>query len=138
MIVTGNSHQQNTLLRVANPNACVNLLLKSHEGGARVKNAVFWDVTPCGCRKNRRFGGTYRLHHQGRRNQHGRNTVSSSGTVVPNSLILSTLTMEAILSSETLVLTRAIPRHIPEGGILHSHRRENIKSYILSSNDIEE
>jgi hypothetical protein len=28
-----------------------------------VKNAVFWDVTPGGCCKNRRFGGTY-LHHQ--------------------------------------------------------------------------
>jgi hypothetical protein len=23
------------------------------------KNAVFWDVTPCGSCKNRRFGGTY-------------------------------------------------------------------------------
>jgi hypothetical protein len=22
------------------------------------KNAVFWDVRPCGCSKNRRFGGT--------------------------------------------------------------------------------
>jgi hypothetical protein len=23
-----------------------------------VKNGVFWDVTPCGSRKNRRYGGT--------------------------------------------------------------------------------
>jgi hypothetical protein len=23
-----------------------------------MKNAVFWDVTPCDCCKNRRFGGT--------------------------------------------------------------------------------
>jgi hypothetical protein len=23
-----------------------------------MKNAVFWDVTPCGSCKNRRFGGT--------------------------------------------------------------------------------
>jgi hypothetical protein len=23
-----------------------------------MKNGVFWDVTPCGCCKNRRFGGT--------------------------------------------------------------------------------
>jgi hypothetical protein len=22
------------------------------------KNGVFWDVTPCGCYKNQRFGGT--------------------------------------------------------------------------------
>jgi hypothetical protein len=26
-----------------------------------MKNAVFWDVTPCGYCKNRRFGGTYSL-----------------------------------------------------------------------------
>jgi hypothetical protein len=25
---------------------------------ATMKNGVFWDVTPCGCCKNRRFGGT--------------------------------------------------------------------------------
>jgi hypothetical protein len=24
-----------------------------------MKNGVFWDVTPCGSCKNRRFGGTY-------------------------------------------------------------------------------
>jgi hypothetical protein len=30
-----------------------------------MKNAVFWDVTPCGSCKNRGFEGTYRLHHQG-------------------------------------------------------------------------
>jgi hypothetical protein len=30
-----------------------------------MKNAVFWDVTPCDSCKNRRFGGTYRLHLQG-------------------------------------------------------------------------
>jgi hypothetical protein len=44
----------------------------------------------------------------------------------------STLKMEATRSSETSVQsTRSTPRHIPEDGILHSHRRENLKSYIL-------
>jgi hypothetical protein len=37
--------------------------------------------------------------------------------------------MEAKRSSETLVHTRCTRRHIPEDGILHSHRRENLKSY---------
>jgi hypothetical protein len=32
-----------------------------------VKKAVFWDVAPCRNGVNRRFGGTYRLHLQGRR-----------------------------------------------------------------------
>jgi hypothetical protein len=62
--------------------------------------------------------------------------------VVPSSLILSTLKMEELLSSETSVLTRAtrrrrwtrnVPRvwyelgsYIPEDGILRSHRSEKL------------
>jgi hypothetical protein len=41
----------------------------------------------------------------------------------------STLKMEAIRSSETSFHTRSTRRHIPEDDILHSHRRENLKSY---------
>jgi hypothetical protein len=40
--------------------------------------------------------------------------------------------MEAMLSSQTSALARTTRRHIPEDGILHSHRRENLKSYLLS------
>jgi hypothetical protein len=49
---------------------------------------------------------------------------------VPSLLILSTLIMEAIRSSDTSVLTSAARRNIPEDAIPHSHRRENLKSYI--------
>jgi hypothetical protein len=38
--------------------------------------------------------------------------------------------MMVIRSSETSVVTRATWHHIPEDSILHSHRREDLKTYL--------
>jgi hypothetical protein len=48
---------------------------------------------------------------------------------IPSSPILATLMMEETHSSETSVFTRATQQNTSEDGILHSHHRENLKSY---------
>jgi hypothetical protein len=69
-----------------------------------LKNAVFWEVVPCDSYKNRRFGGPYRLHHQGDKNTSSVLQLLITVNVLPISPILVTLMMEEILSSETWVL----------------------------------
>jgi hypothetical protein len=54
-----------------------------------------------------------------------------TANVVHSSSILVTLMMKALSSSETSVYTRARRRNTPENDILHSHRREDLKSYIM-------
>jgi hypothetical protein len=53
-----------------------------------------------------------------------------TANVVPSSLILVTLVMEALSFSEMSVLTRTTRRNIPEDVFFHSHSRGNRKFYI--------
>jgi hypothetical protein len=61
-----------------------------------------------------------------------------TASVVPSSPILVTLMKEALSSSETSALTRATFRNVPEDAILHSHRRENLKSKYSLLNSVPE
>jgi hypothetical protein len=45
-----------------------------------MKNAVFWDVTPCRFCKDRCFGGTHRLDHHGDKNRLARIDVRNNRT----------------------------------------------------------
>jgi hypothetical protein len=56
-----------------------------------------------------------------------------TANIAPISPILVTLMIQEISSFETLVLTGATRRHIPENSIIHSHRSENLSSYLAQT-----
>jgi hypothetical protein len=102
-----------------------------------MKNAVFWDVALCRSCVNRRFGGTRRLHLQGRRIRERVCSVQPPAHAGSSLADYSTLKIETIRSSETSVHTRSTQGHIPQDGILHDsyllgcfHWSHSIKPYI--------
>jgi hypothetical protein len=94
-----------------------------------LKNAVFRDVTPCISSCEQMFRRNYCLHLQGIKICEPGTSVSRWLQADSSLADFYTLKMEAICSSETSVHTKFTRSHIPEDGILRSHRRENLKSY---------
>jgi hypothetical protein len=99
-----------TFLTVQSTFYQVRVIFGDYRISSEIKDAVVWDVAPIGPCNNRYFG-------QGDKNLRATN-------------VSSTLIMEDIRSSETSVLIRVTLRNIPEDGILHSQRRDNLKFYI--------
>jgi hypothetical protein len=83
-----------------------------------IKNPIFWDLASCGFSIKRRFGrtclGQYACNHL---------TISFARD------ISSSLKMETKRSSETSVYNKHTQHHIPADGIIHSYRRETLKSW---------
>jgi hypothetical protein len=85
-----------------------------------MKSIFFWDMTLCSALScTRRFGGTYRLHLQGRRIVQQLNALHD--VISQKKILCSTET-----SGATQCTTR---RHTPEEDTLQNHRCENLKSY---------
>jgi hypothetical protein len=78
------------------------------------KNGVFWEVTPCGSCKNRRFGRTYRLHHQDEKNKRGVGTeLLVTANVVPSYKrfeVFTAVTMKNAVKGVSFVTRRFSPR----------------------------
>jgi hypothetical protein len=85
------------------------------------KNAVFWDVTPCGSCKNRRFWVTYLTACF---------ICQILLTLLLHRRFLSLWWRRRYFPPNRRFLQQPTRRNIPEEGILHSHRRESLKSYI--------
>jgi hypothetical protein len=88
-----------------------------------MKNAVFWDDTPCGSCKNRHFIGTFAsIISLTRIGELGMLAVTSNRStlhsIVPSSPVFVALMIEAIHSTKMPILTRATWCTIPEDGIL--------------------
>jgi hypothetical protein len=95
-----------------------------------MKNAVFWYVSPCGCSKNRRFGGTMRLHHQGDKNRWTKNVAVTlrryAARCVRRLLVTATFLVHRFLS--LWWWRRYVPRNV---GSFKSPRRNILEDAIL-------
>jgi hypothetical protein len=106
-----------------------------------VSNGVFWVVTPCGSCKNRRFGGTWRLLHQGEKiGELGTTLAATSNrrtlrrntgvTTQKTPFFIVTAVKTSNLTSNVSPVRYEMGFYIPEDGILHSDGRKSLKSYM--------
>jgi hypothetical protein len=88
---------------------------------AVMKSIIFWDMTPCSPLSfNRRFGGTYRLHLQGRRNRFSKTSKRAGGK---QNLFLRSWRWKRYVPPKRRVETqRTTRRLIPEDDTLHHNR----------------
>jgi hypothetical protein len=110
-----------------------------------MKNVVFWDISPCGSCRNRRFVRTYRLYPPGENIQRTKNTLARASDCSTLRSIVAIANMFLVLcfhpddggggifSSETSIPTRTSRRHIPEDDILTNHVHFNCESITFIS-----
>jgi hypothetical protein len=92
-----------------------------------MKKAVFWDVAPCRYYVNRRFGGTYRLHLQGRRKKKKIRERGTSASRCPPKRQLTQYLHGATLQKTAF----SIRLLFVSGSLRISDRRQTILKYLL-------
>jgi hypothetical protein len=86
------------------------------------RSSVFWDITPCSPLKvNRRFGGRFLLHLQGRKWENPETSVKQMAVLIEAGDMF--LRNVGLLSKDYKMLL-VYPR------TLHNHRCENLTSYV--------
>jgi hypothetical protein len=95
-----------------------------------MKSIIFWDMTSGLLSCNRRFGGTYRLHLQGWRNNFSKNQLSTclrAGSCW--NYVFDHEDGGDSFFETSVAAQQTTRRHIPEDDTPHNHRCENLKSY---------
>jgi hypothetical protein len=88
-----------------------------------MKNAVFWDVAPCSSCMNRHFGGTYRLHFQGRKIRERGTSVSIGLQTERQSKTTSYIRTERDSGPRVKLIVRVERNIVEMGKLIAGHSR---------------